>query len=375
MAAYAKAIAAFPDADRPAKTDRIYSLYKIPLDHNNPAFENNKFANDAYSSASLLYLIYAEQGILRLNRHEYLQAMSLFYQAANRYWQDAAYVAERVLTVDELKKFVDQNAPLPIAMQKDEAGQELMFPGGKIRALLARRLMREGRSGEASPYFDDATLAEYAKQYTSAIISANNVWQSNLNRAQAWFSVATLAREHGMELLGYELSPDAKAWDGLFPFYDTPNTVSSTDQDEYGMQPDELRRAKDSEARPFIRFHYRATAANFAGKAADLLPHDSQAFAAVLCHASKWLLVREPELAAPIYQRYLKEGVYVAWGNQFGQECPAPDFELAKGNLWRKLFGSPFHPGSLGYACYLLVVLVVGGLVWRKKKVILDKIN
>ena len=54
-----------------------------------------------------------EQAILALNRGDYLQAMDLLYRGKALYWADVADVAERVLTVDELKGFVDKHAPAP----------------------------------------------------------------------------------------------------------------------------------------------------------------------------------------------------------------------------------------------------------------------
>jgi hypothetical protein len=63
------------------------------------------------------------------------------------------------------------------------------------------------------------------------------------------------------------------------------------------------------------------------------VPKNSQAFAATLCHASLWLLARDPDAAAPYYQRYLRDGAYVDWGNEFGQQCPEPDFAKAQQRL------------------------------------------
>ena len=63
-------------------------------------------------------LLKAEQGVLSLSRGQYVEALDQLYRAAahrdgeappdegwplSPYWNDAAYVAERVLTTDELK--------------------------------------------------------------------------------------------------------------------------------------------------------------------------------------------------------------------------------------------------------------------------------
>ena len=64
-------------------------------------------------------------------------------------WMDAAYVAERVLTTDELKTYVDRNWP-PFRRRKMQAKQARYFrrrnrfkPREEIRWLLARRIARE----------------------------------------------------------------------------------------------------------------------------------------------------------------------------------------------------------------------------------------
>jgi len=64
-----------------------------------------------------------------------------------------------------------------------------------------------------------------------------------------------------------------------------------------------------------------------ANRAADNLPHTSQAFAAVLCSAAGWNSSLEDQSA--LYQRYVKEGPYVDWAVDFGHQCPYPDFENA----------------------------------------------
>ncbi|NIO39120.1 MAG: hypothetical protein GTO41_02305, partial [Burkholderiales bacterium] len=64
-----------------------------------------------------------ELGVVRLSRGEYAEALGLLQ---NQFWADAAYIAERILTVDELIVFVDSGAPVH----------------DRLRPLLARRLAR-----------------------------------------------------------------------------------------------------------------------------------------------------------------------------------------------------------------------------------------
>ena len=89
----------------------------------------------------------------------------------------------------------------------------------------------------------------------------------------------------------------------------------------------ELQRQKTSEAQPDQRVPLSVCRHRSAGRAADNLPHTSQAFAAVLCNAVGFNSSLEEQSA--LYQRYVKEGPYVPWAVDFGNQCPYPDFEKA----------------------------------------------
>ena len=59
------------------------------------------------------------------------------------------------------------------------------------------------------------------------------------------------------------------------------------------------------------------------------MPARSQAFAAILCQATGWVILRDPAEGRRLYARYVKQGPYVAWAAHFGNDCPAPDFDGA----------------------------------------------
>lgn len=316
---------------------------------------HDQFSPDQeYKDTPLVYRIDAERGVLRLARGEYLQALTHLYAASAQYWPDTAYVAERVLTVDELKDFVDNNVQPPSSEQVAEA--LTTSPAMQIRQLLARRLMREGRLAEARQYFDNPELKAWAQDYERLLKQAHYRWQGDIAKAETWFAVARLTRSKGMELLGYELAPDFFNWGGEFIDAGGPD-----EQDLAGefSSDDERRRFATHRAKPEVRFHYRIVAADHAVKAADLLPHSSQAFAAVLCDATRWNLVREPDYALPLYRRYLREGPYVVWGKSFGQKCPEPDFPGAKKRQWAERFETLTH----SWVTYVLPLFVFGAAI------------
>lgn len=266
--------------------------------------------------------IQAEHGILELSRGDYLQAIALLTAAGSEYWQDTAYIAERVLTLDELKSFAAQH-PVTVVPEKSEWHY---FGDTKVEVLLhhltARRLMRAGQYQQAQAYFIDPELKQLAKQYQQHAEKAVGSWTDNA-KAQALFEQAKLARAHGLELLGFELAPDYQVFYGQFEPYEF-------DAKTPALAAAEIQRVKSSASTYSNRFHYRQLAAELSAEAAQLVPHNSQAFAATLCHSTKWLLVRQPELAQGYYQKYLQQGPYVSWGAEFGQNCPEPDFAAAK---------------------------------------------
>ncbi len=324
--------------------------------------------------------VQGEAGTLALSRGDYLQALELLYAAADQYWTDAAYIAERVVNVDELKTFVDRVAPRAVATDARDAGgadEEGVWhetpPANQLRAVLARRLMREQRFDVAAAYFDDAATREQAERYIAARKSTG-AW-TRVAQARAWFEAAEVARWHGMEIMGYEGDPDYFIWGGSFDLNspitwdENYNAIENPRSDLKIEGPwtsdGERARVAASRAQPLERFHYRMVAAAHAGKAADVLPPRSQAFAAVLCEATRWLIDRQPDEAQGIYKRYLREGPYVPWGASFGRECPAPDFAKVEREIrdgWLRKIGR--------WALYLgpVALLLLGLYVWRRRR-------
>ena len=293
-----------------------------------------------------LFDVRANAGILKVTRGDYTQALDLFYANAIKkwgteeegyqwnafadYWGDVAYLAERVLTIDELREYIDHHLTAATA----DAAEKTNDSGARTRlkSILARRLMRAERRSEALRYFEDPKIRAAAQQYDKNLNETNSSWRPGFLKAQAWFRAAKIARENGMEILGFERDPDWAMWDGLYEPYDEQSNdqqaaakpvVETKDPFE---SDDERGREDSSESAYDSRYQYRMTAVDEAEKAADALPVKSQAYAAVLCTASSWVIDREPERAEKVYQRYVKNGAYVKWGSEFARTCPAPDF-------------------------------------------------
>ncbi len=218
-------------------------------------------------------------------------------------WDEAADVADRVLNVDELKGWVDAQAPGPA----DPQG---------LRWLLARRLSRAGRLAEAVPYFPPDLLADVTafRDAHAAVASARGPDQ----RAYALFQLAKIERARGLELLGTEHAPDGVSTGGQFEFPDVTGRRLAGPAGA-GLGPDELARRAASAPSPARRWHYRYVAAEHAREAAALLPDDDGRTLAILCTAGKWLAPTDAGAADGFYKLLVTRG----WNHALGRAADA----------------------------------------------------
>ena len=266
--------------------------------------------NDQEGRRASLPQINGERAALHMTRGCYAEALDLLLQ--NGYGCDAAYVAERVLSLDELKAYVDQNWPLSA---RKAAGlivwngkRDKSDPGGAIRWLLGRRLARLNRLAEASVYFPDDIRVSF-DTYATALRMGRDRAQRPATRATALAAAARLVRFQGMELLGTACEPD---WQIVEGEYDLLNYMPITSNRTFlaSEQPfvtkDEQRRNQLPEAEPNRRFHYRYTACDLAWEAAELMPDESAATASFLCEAGRWIKSSDVAIANRFYQALVK---------------------------------------------------------------------
>jgi hypothetical protein len=252
---------------------------------------------------------HGDLGGLRLARGDFVQALDTLFKG--HLWNDAAFVAERVLTTKELKQYVD-------ALPKTPPPKEGEDYNAKLRYLLGRRLVREHRYAEAGPYMSppyDKVLEKYVK----ALKDGANEKLSKTERAHAWFTAAWLARYDGMELMGTEVAPDAFVDSGAFEFPDLAKQRRSGFYQQVSYDKDgnekkknvpialkasqkEIQRLTANKIEPDIRFHYRLIAGALAIKAAALLPDNSEELADVVNQAGLWVKDRDEKTGNRYYQ-------------------------------------------------------------------------
>lgn len=261
--------------------------------------------------------VLGEIGVLHLARREYIEALDALMRAG--FWMDAAYVAERVLSADELKSYVDENWPATVSEpDSTEPRYDGLSLRMQIRFLLARRLARLHRDDEARQYYPPEWLPQF-DALNRALAIGRNESLSNKKRAKALFAAAMMTRTNGMELLGTEVEPDWHIYGGYFD-----EGVSRKTRTNYAARwlvptSDELRRAAQHGVEPNERFHYRFEAADLAFEAAKLMPDNSDATARVLCTAGSWIKYRDPKKADPIYKALVRRCGKTAIGQQADQ--------------------------------------------------------
>jgi len=333
--------------------DAMALMQQLPPDLLMPR-DLGEYPGDYYGSDPPHTSADAELGVLLLGRQKYVDAFDRFLRAG--FWLDAAYIGERVLTIQELKQYLDEHAadpalarPLPseyylmdLLGRDSQERQRRPTEADVVRYMVARRLARAGRWAEAIAYFP-ADHAGIAKQLSAAIEagmagqppkSEQKYWEwvigrkprAVVDRARAsdLHIAAKLAREHGMELLGTEVQPDWRMFGGLFAlpgFYGGRARWEGPEVPKYrsGYEPapeklpeeltrvlsaseDELRRVRESAPTPDKRFHYRYTAADLMWQAAQLLPNDDIETMRALYTGGQYLAKRDPVAANKFYR-------------------------------------------------------------------------
>ncbi len=307
-----------------------------------------------------------ERGLLALARGDFAEAAERMMSSCS--WQDLAYVAERVLTEEELQRLLTAHASDPTSRCQPE---QAFFDEGesmvsRLRLVLGRRLMRSGKGQQALEYFRGTKWEEPASKYVEALERGRSGWD-DVDKAQALYSAARLARTLGMELMGTEGAPDW-TWVGgsydlgdLMPREQPPGTPALPE----GSAPlivDAEQQRLTAHAPPHTeRFHYRATAGALAEEAAALVPPRSQAYATLLCHAARFDGRYEPR-----WRTYVKKGAYIP-GMTFGQSCPEPDFE----RLRNQKLAMPWKGWRLRTLAMVgggLLLPILGGVLFLRRK-------
>ncbi|MDB6028427.1 MAG: LysM domain protein, partial [Verrucomicrobiales bacterium] len=220
--------------------------------------------------------VLGELGVLHLQRREYTQALDALLGAG--YWIDASYIAERVLSPEELKHYIDTHWPdiVPAAeneSEEDDHWRNTASPHSiskQLRYLLARRLTRMSRGVEAASYFPPEMKPGF-ETLADALKRCHDETLPKEERAKAFWSAAQMVRTNGMELLGTESEPDWAIYKGNFDLSSLLEGGARSDESTNVIHAsqDELKRAHANAPDPDVRYHYRFIAADLGWRAAE----------------------------------------------------------------------------------------------------------
>jgi tetratricopeptide (TPR) repeat protein len=327
----------------------------------------------------------ADRAIVHIGRGEFLRAMDFLVKAS--YNDDAAYLAERVLTTDELVAWVKRNRPAPkvdpsqpVFLFGADGGlqrPEEPWEGDRFRYLLARKLAREFRFREAAEFMPHALRRMFDHYVLMHREATHGSWPNETKAAILW-EMASWRRHLGMEFFGYEGAPDNTRWDGNFPGLDYTSRrshvtgwhfdwidevveVTAARKPEDSAVPvvsrEEIQRLTPHVRRKEPRFHYRYEAAEIAWRAAGLLPDNDPRTLYVLHEAGRWLANRDPQAADRFYQQIISRCSGLPQGREldrrrwFLPRAPeSPPLELPPGLRYSEpdlAASSPVEAGNL----------------------------
>lgn len=270
-----------------------------------------------------------------------LLAQGKFLEAFDAFWQgdcaaDATYLAERVLTTEELLGFVKKHAALnPEDLDRaiegwppSEADQEVLRRR-ELRNLTGKRLVREGNITAGRPLLD-ATARRAFDDYQAFLAMSDDVKKPKGERAKALFEAAQEMIEHGIRWQGSQndqgdnrandgssgyANGEAEKAEGRDSIIDSRFTGRFRDHDPDAdnenkpkslplfipATPAEQKRLRIAATTHVAVGQYRRIAAELATKAAALMPDQAEETADLLNQAGRWIQDLDHRKADKIY--------------------------------------------------------------------------
>ena len=266
-------------------------------------------SNGEFGGIDMTGQLHGEWGVFQLARRQYAESLDALLRSGH--WLDAAYVAERVLTLDELKTYVDRHWPRAARLEHASPDKEPDEPRQpsvteQIRHLLARRLARAERWSEARDYFP----GEWQPKFDSLQAALKEAHKSELpekDRAPALFEAAKITRWLGLELVGTEVEPDWHVHAGNYEYGVTVEDRKSLQSSNVlSAATSEIARATEHTVSPGVRWHYRYRASAMAWEAARWMPDNSDDTARMLCVGGSWIKHRDPKAADVFYKALVR---------------------------------------------------------------------
>jgi tetratricopeptide (TPR) repeat protein len=290
----------------------------------------------------------ADAGVVAVARQDYTAALDLFRLGG--YDEDAAYLAERVLTTEELMEHVSglSPEPKPDTVTKEEYEEERlpfrpwtspyqypfewvlqsMSKNDRLRYQLARRLAREGRLAEAATFMPEHLQAPFQYYLKLDRARKSQSYRGTPLAAILWHQ-AWMHREWGTRLFSTDGAPDGGLGFWSFPavnfaelrtyregwYYAWENgevKIMAVEDPKQRAVPlvteDEVSRGKKHALTYPHRYHYRYVASDLAWKASQELPDNDPQLPALCNTAGWWTANRDPKFAERFYHAMVRRG-------------------------------------------------------------------
>ena len=239
-------------------------------------------------SSELRNAIGRDLAYLYLSDGRYKEALKLLLAAED--WQEAAYVAEQVMTAKELENYVRER-------ERESQKDDPVTP--RLRYLLARRLAREGDLKDAGPYFPRINRAS-ADQILTSLEMGKNTALSASERGEAIGDAARGIYYGGEPLFATETAPDWFSSEGR-----EPRSFLTHDRWQSSLAPisrdEEERVKKHAKNLPATQFCLDC-AVSQVWLAVELMPDNSDGLAELLIEAGRWTENRDIETSRRFYE-------------------------------------------------------------------------
>ena len=297
---------------------------------------------DPLDRATVLRRVRGEAGMLALSAGDILAALDHFYEGG--FLMESFYIGECLLTVDELKDFVDRRR---IPEEKGHGQDDYTYqPLANLRELLSSRLMRAGRLEEALEY----VAPMFRTQATNYVLLRRAAERTELGARERadchWRSALAIRRvgeiiQHspfglswsgGTWFVGYGYWPRIRLGQSMDDRQPMPMEIAPAGKDEtsrlLSWQSQHIDRADLSER------DARYATFRHALEAVALLPDNDPAGAMILQYAGNLLKYREPKAAVPAYRLLVTRFPQTPYGQHavakkwFSPERPEPPADI-----------------------------------------------
>ena len=297
---------------------------------------------DPLDPQTVLRRVHGESGMLALSAGDIPTALRHFDEGD--FLMESFYLGECLLTVDELKDYVDRRQIPP---NKGHGTDDYSYyPLVNLRELLSSRLMRAGRLEESLEYVAPKLRAE-ATNYVLLRRAAERDDVGARERADSHWRSALAIRQLG-EIIQH--SPFGLSWSGgswYVGYGYWPRVRLGQSMDDRQPLPMEIAPAGKDETRRLLSWQSQhidradlserdARYASFrhALEAVRLLPDNDPAGAEILQYAGNLLKYREPKAAVPAYRLLVTRFPQTPYGQHavakkwFSAERPEPSADL-----------------------------------------------